>query len=74
MATLILRELFVYALLLILFTLSFHAKEFLADPIPFLQAFFADPAKMVHPLVYTIPFYLLILLIRILIHFASRRR
>jgi hypothetical protein len=72
MKKIIVRELFVFGVLFILLALSVHYKEWLSHPIAHVEALPSSQFGVLHPLLFTLFFYILVLIVRVAIHLARK--
>ena len=72
MKRIVMRELFVFGVLFTLLALSVHYKEWLSHPIAHLEALPSSQFGVLHPLLFTLFFYILVLIVRVAIHLAKK--
>jgi hypothetical protein len=66
------RELFVFFILFILLSLSIHYKEWFIDPIGHISSLSSSPLGLWHPFVLTLVVYVIVLVVRVVIHLIRR--
>ncbi len=72
MKKVVLRELFVFGVLFFLLAISVHYKEWLSHPIAHIQALPSSQFGILHPLLFTLFFYILVLVVRAAIYLARK--
>ncbi|MRJ03333.1 MAG: hypothetical protein C6I05_07785 [Epsilonproteobacteria bacterium] len=72
MGKIVKRELFVFFVLFLLLALSMHYKEWISHPVQHIENLPQSPFGPLHPLLFTLFFYILVLVVRVAIHWARK--